>query len=204
MLLKHAFGLSTWSHHGDADRHAFGSDGLAQLVGHQYAGVEGEDLVLDLKDREGFHIVKTHDHPPTDDPCIFVVRDGRAAVVSYWHFLQDFYASDLTLEAVINGGVFAGSWSDHYIAWQPKIRPHTLLLRYEDITADPEQAVKAIASFIGVPPCGTLGHDFTNLRRMNGKFFRSGSNARNILELAGHEEIFMRQHGRVMQDLGYC
>ncbi|MDR6481601.1 UNVERIFIED_ORG: hypothetical protein ABIC72_002667 [Burkholderia sp. 1988] len=162
-----------------------------------------KELVSAAKSDRSTCIVKTHEHPITDDPCIFVVRDGRSSIVSYFHFLNEIARTPVSLEQVIKGEVFAGSWSDHYIAWQPKIRAHTLLLRYEMIVADPNRAIRAISSFLRIKPSDDFCVPFEALRSINSKFFRSGNDEKNIRELDDLGSLFWNHHRPVMLDLGY-
>jgi len=203
MLLSKAFGLETYSLHGDNDPEAFGSEQITRLVGHRNTRMSPEELVSAAKSDGVTCIVKTHEHPITNDPCIFVVRDGRSSIVSYFHFLNEIARTPVSLEQVIKGEVFAGSWSEHYIAWQPKIRAHTLLLRYEMIVADPRRAISEISSFLRINPSNDFCMPFETLRSINSKFFRSGSDEKNIRELDGLRNFFWNHHGPVMLDLGY-
>src|SRR3546814_7459149 len=68
--------------------------------------------------------------PPTDDaPAIYVVRDGRSSIVSYWHYLQTFGNYQVDLKDVVLGNVPFGSWSEHVERWSPDRRRATLLLQ---------------------------------------------------------------------------
>lgn len=67
---------------------------------------------------------------------------------------------------MIEGRVFAGSWSDHFAAWQPTWRPHTLLLRYEKITAHPEEAVAQLGDFLQLRPLAGRIPEFEELRQL--------------------------------------
>ena len=203
ILLSQAFGIGTFSLHGDSDPESFASERVTKLVGHKDANQPSSELVAAAKISTDTRIVKTHEHPLTDDPCIFVVRDGRSAIVSYCHFLNEIANIPVTPDQVIRGEIFAGSWSDHYVAWQPKYRPHTLLLRYELIVADPGDAIRQISSFLRLPPIKDFSIDFEALNSLNPKFFRSGSNEANIAEMGDHSELFWQIHRPVMSDLAY-
>ena len=36
------------------------------------------------------NVIKTHDYPEEDCPAIYLVRDGRAGIVSYFHYYKNF------------------------------------------------------------------------------------------------------------------
>ncbi|WP_072436173.1 MULTISPECIES: sulfotransferase domain-containing protein [Burkholderia] len=203
ILLSQVFGLGAFSLHGDNDPQSFGSPALTELVGHRTGGSSKDRIISEAQRSAELNIVKTHEHPLTDDPCIFIVRDGRSSVVSYWHFLREIAGIDIALEQVVCGNCFAGSWSDHYVAWQPKLRPHTLLLRYEEIVKDPGRTVAALSDFLRIQPHKNFDLTFEGLKGLNPKFFRSGSDQNNIAELAEHADLFWTHHGHVMGDLLY-
>jgi hypothetical protein len=204
MLLKAGFDLESTSLHGDADARSFGSDAVTALVGHVEAtGSRAQAIAAAQADPGRLRIIKTHEGPATNDPAIFVVRDGRSAVVSYYHFLNDVEGIPTRLTDVVEGRVFAGSWSDHYIAWQPAYRPHTLLLRYEEITRDPAGTIAQLASFLRITALGTEAPGFATLKLLNPRFFRAGNDARNLAEMSPYEELFRSHHQPVMNVLGY-
>ena len=148
-------------------------------------------------------LMKTHDHPTDDAPAIVSVRDGRASVVSYWHFLGD-YSEPVDLRNVISGSVGFGSWSDHVRAWNPETRPDTLRLRFEEFSVDPEVAIEALATFLNLRPLRRFDKTFDDLQMVDAKFFRSGDNAANIRELSGDNlALFTEVHGPTMRHLGY-
>ena len=202
-MLHQAFGLKSYSLHGRGDPDAFGSPALAAEIGHIDTDMTPEQLVDWARQDAGLHVIKTHEPPLNDDPAIYILRDGRSSVVSYWHFIRDIVGSPVTLEQVILGEVFAGKWSDHYRAWQPKIRPTTLLLRYEDITASRDAALTALSSFLRMPIQARTNIDFGELHGRNPKFFRSANDERNRRELVPFDDLFASENGDVMSYAGY-
>lgn len=158
------------------------------------------------------NIVKTHDLPADDRPAIYIVRDGRAAVVSYWHYLQHYaprtglrrILRPRTLDRVIRGKVQFGSWSNHLRAWHPSDRPDTLLLRFEEVAADPNAAAKKIGDFLGLSAPRPFLPTFREMNAAEPAFFRSGDDGRNIAEMsASSRRLFNRLHGTMMARYGY-
>lgn len=204
MLLKAGLDLDSMSLHRDADPRAFGSDAVTALVGHvETTGSRAEIIAAAQADPGRVCIVKTHEAPETGDPAIFVVRDGRSAVISYYHFLNDVERVPTRLADVVEGRVFAGSWSDHYIAWQPAYRPHTLLLRYEEIVRDPAGTIAQLASFLRIPALSSEVPGFASMKLLNPRFFRAGDDADNLAQMSPYEELFRSRHQPVMNVLGY-
>lgn len=149
-------------------------------------------------------LVKTHDLPEDDSPAIYIVRDGRPAINSYFHFNQTFEpTSALTLTETIAGGGF-GSWSAHYRGWQPQQRPRTLFLRYEDLVLRPEAVIPRLAEFLQREPMGGRVPTFAELRAKDPKFFRRGQNQDFLNEWSPTQiSLFNTLHGEVMTELGY-
>ena len=158
------------------------------------------------------NVVKTHDPPVDDGKAIYIVRDGRSAVVSYWRYLQHYkprkglrgLLRPLTLARVVRGNVMFGSWSSHLQIWNPIERPNTLLLRYERVATDPNHAAEAIGVFLGLPRPREVVLSFRELQETEPAFFRSGDDRRNIAEMSmSDRRLFDRIHGAAMARYGY-
>ena len=163
--------------------------------------------------------IKTHDAPQDADPAIYVVRDGRASVVSYWHHLNTLgrppwelrhllkpwkRPRPWTLADVIRGKTRFGSWSGHIEAWDPLARSNTLLVRYEDMTARPDETAARMADFLSVPVAARFDLDFKTMHAAEPKFFRRGDNEASIDEFDSDDAaLFERLHGEAMRALGY-
>lgn len=149
--------------------------------------------------------VKTHGPPTDDSRALYIVRDGRAAVMSYFHFLRHYNgASALSVADVVRGAGGFGSWSEHLQAWLPHRRADTLLLRYEDLVGRPQVTIDAIARFIGRPPVAAWSNPFEQLNQLVPNFFRHGSDERNVAELTRADlSVFWEHHGEWMKRLGY-
>jgi sulfotransferase family protein len=149
--------------------------------------------------------IKTHDAPSDDGQAIYVVRDPRAALVSYAQFLREENPQlGATVEDTVGGRVGFGSWSAHLDAWQPDRRPKTLLLRYEDMMERPHVAIATLARFLGVPPLRPWRNNFAVLRRLRPDLYRVGSNERNIGELTSAQLALIHEmHEPWMRRLGY-
>jgi hypothetical protein len=129
---------------------------------------------------------KTHSLPNPDDrrPAVYLVRDGRDALVSYAHFTlaygqaagpatpERFRAAlrDLILEA--NSAY--GTWAQNADAWAA--RPATAVVRYEDLVADPCGQADRAAAAIGLDARPVSDHipAFGELKEADGTFFRRG------------------------------
>lgn len=150
------------------------------------------------------HFVKTHEHPEDDQSAIVIVRDPRATIVSYWHFLNEISGQSISLEAVAKGLCACGDWSAFYSAWQPEKRANTLLLRYEELLTDPTKGIEKISGFTGLKPSGQWSGEISRFQAVDPVFFRAGNNQANISELSPQlEEFILTRCEPMMAKLGY-
>lgn len=105
-------------------------------------------------------VLKSHEvFSPAYPRVIYVVRDPRDVVVSFFHYQRKFRQIDDALslddftERFIDGRVGAfGSWGEHIGCWvgAREADPRFLLVRYEDLSADPAAQLRRIVGFMGV------------------------------------------------------
>lgn len=85
---------------------------------------------------------------------IYVVRDGRAAMYSYWRFRRELRLSkpwSFSRFLRWGGRLYPGvSWSDHVRSWM-SARPGVdiLWVRYEDMLSDPRGVLTRVSAFLG-------------------------------------------------------
>ena len=203
-MIKQMFGLETHSRYNDSGDIGAQPE-VAKAVGH--ANFEGgwDDFYEQARQSAKITFVKTHDPPIDTGRAIYIVRDGRAAMVSFLHLQREFRRrDDIDLPKVMKGEVPFGSWSQHLSDWNPLERPDTLLLRFEDLVGDPRQSADRIGDFIGIKPTATWSNELDKLRALLPGFFRQGSDAANFEELSGDaEDLFWNLHGPWMQRMGY-
>jgi hypothetical protein len=113
-------------------RHIFGLRCLSLYDEHPKTAIPLDELDR-LRASSRRILVKTHGGPLDESPSIYVIRDGRVAIDSYYHYLRQEVGSPLPVEKIIAGPIPTLSWSAHYHAWDPVRRPNTLILKYEDI-----------------------------------------------------------------------
>lgn len=203
-LLNRSFGIRTFSLYDDLSD--IGADpSLANLVGHRSHGMAQQDFVAFARTKPHRFFVKTHGRPEDDDAkAIYVVRDGRAAVVSHFHFVRDILKWDVSLAQIVKGEIWGGGWSDNVRAWVFSNRPNMLVLRFEDLIAREAESSERIADFIELPIRAHPSIDFSELHAAAPVFFRKGSNEANIAELdATCVGLFWSLHGETMVRLGY-
>lgn len=205
-ILYHAFGINTYSLYDD--KGDIGSRrALRETVGHASHFLDQQEFYAQASTSSETYFVKTHDAPQDDAKAIYVVRDGRAAAVSYFHYLKNFSpenSSRLLLKDVILGNCNFGSWSEHFLAWSPQQRPNTLLINFDDITDRPARVVESVANFIDKQPSSMDLPGFKDLQKADPAFFRSGNDASNIAEMENDDLcLFWVLHRDLMKTLGY-
>jgi hypothetical protein len=160
---------------------------------------------------------KTHGLPGDDaDPAIYIVRDGRDALVSHAHFILAFNRKAPTpvatperfrntlRELIVGGASASGSWGKHVETWLT--RANTAMVRYEDLVADPTAAADRALASIGLrlTPIADAITPFEELRNVDPKFFRRGGVGAHLDEFPPDLlDLFWNTYGETMTRLGY-
>lgn len=190
-VLYRCFGMRSASIY----RHDLGGrEGIEQLAGHIEHAPDGR---LDFGDQP-MQLIKTHAPPFDERPAIYVVRDGRDAVVSLYHFLHERH----TLDELVEGNNHFGSWADHLIAWEPQTRPNTLLLRYEELVNDLGLCIEEIAEFLKLTPVASSMPPRDELAQLDGRWIRP-ENAKRVTLDGPVLQHFWEVNGAAMQAFGY-
>lgn len=149
-------------------------------------------------------ITKTHHVPDDDQKYIYVVRDGKSALLSYFHYLRDFGGTKLSIEDVIVGNAPCGSWSDHVKSSTSELRADNfLLLRFEEVIRSPSIEVEKLAHFLEQSPRRQFERTFEEMHDADPKFFRLGRDRAEEFT-AVQSKLFEHHHGAVMRELGYA
>ena len=205
LMLKRVWDIQTCSMYDDRDDIG-GNPAIAEQIGHRFLGSRFDEAYRSMRNSAELFCVKTHDIPIDQGKCIYIVRDGRRASDSYWHYQRDFgpLQNAATLAEVLIGFTPYGSWSDHLDAWEPLERPDTLVLRYEKLISEPEEQIDRIADFLEIRPLHAWKNDFQTLQRLEPRFFRHGSDAQSVAFEDAEESLFWLMHGAWMTRLGYA
>lgn len=201
IVLNCCFGLTSQSIYSDAE---FRSEAVRNVVGHEPVGADPNAFIRKaIREARGLY-VKTHELPGKDShPAIYIVRDGRSSIISHYHFAKDVLRRDVTLAEIVEGKL-GPSWSFHVSSWAFSQRPHTLVVRFEDLVSADPRTLESIAAFIRRPILRELSVSFDQLRVLDPYFFRSGSDRANLAELdLSTMELFSKIHGDTLRQLGY-
>ena len=201
MVLKHCFGVPSYSLYSDQE---FPLSAVQEIVGEKPLGNDPQKFLSKSRAEGAVACVKTHELPgPDRHRAIYIVRDGRAALVSHYHYFRDVLGLRVTLEEVIRAEIFT-SWSTHVTAWMLSGRSDVLVVRFESLVCAQPETLSAIGRFLGVGCRKPFTTSFSALHALMPKFFRSGSNISNIAEMTDSElALFKQLHGKVSEMVGY-
>ena len=171
-----------------------GNKALEDYVGH----IEHDSSGRIFFPKNAPHPVTTHQYPGGRERAIYVIRDGRAVVISLWNF----YHRVCSLDDIIEGRIGFGTWSAHMRAWDPLRRPGTLLLRYEDMLEDLPRVLICIHEFLRRPILSTRIPDRSLIAGSDGRWVRPEDSLREGLSPAQLER-FMEINGETMAAYGY-
>lgn len=107
-------------------------------------------------------LIKSHEYfDPRYKKVIYIVRDPRDVAVSYYYFylmqrfMQDEYPIGRFVQQLVRGEIDPeyASWGEHASGWLATRhgRADFLLLRYEDLRANPAQELASVANFLEIP-----------------------------------------------------
>lgn len=106
--------------------------------------------------RPGPMMAKSHAPPSVPVPArvVYLVRDGRAALLSYYRYLQQRGRPTPPHP----DGMLAGfecwpcPWADHVAGWLHRVESDdaSAVVRYEDLVADPAAALRGVSSLAGL------------------------------------------------------
>ena len=97
---------------------------------------------------------KTHMRPrPEYRRVVYLIRDGRDAIISYWHYLSARRKRPIDLRKLVANKVrtSGGLWHKHVEAWlENPYSADLIVLKYEDLQRDPLPALERFCAFAGV------------------------------------------------------
>jgi hypothetical protein len=202
-MMQQVFGLKSYSAYDDADSVGLLPE-IREKTGHAFLGESFDAFYKRNRSSGEVFLVKTH-HPPVDaERAIYIVRDGRSAIVSRYNLLVNLRRrTDVSIADIIRGKVVFGDWSSHLRAWAPLNRPATLLLRYHDLLQRPAEAMDRVAAFIQQTPIRIWENNFEELHRIFPQFFHGGSDEKNLAQMTSQEhQLFWTLHRECMQRYG--
>ncbi len=194
-ILWTCFGLQTGSMYRDDLR---GDLAVSQQVGHFEGAAHGRFSPEFLR----LPLVKTHGWPVDDRKAIYIVRNGRDCCRSLLEFWRAEGDHSINLNDIIAGRHQFGSWSDHFLAWDPERRPNTLFLRFEHLTNDFDGTLEQLSRFLEMRPLRAVPPKPIAARSGGPHWLSPGSTPVRPMT-STQEALFDRHHGAMMARLGY-
>ena len=182
-VLHALYGIPTYSVYDD-------DDPVAQRVGPKLVGYRRKPSDrASMAASSELYFVKTHKRCKGDGyPVIYLVRDGRDAVVSHARLRASLAIGpgapsfEALLRAAItrpyvDGQPSSGTWGGNVLSWLSCTAAPVVLLKYEWLVVDPAEAVKRAVSSL-VPDLAPNGDavvpSFEALHEIDRTFFRRG------------------------------
>jgi len=191
-ILWHCFGLRSASVY---PRDLGGNRRLEEYVGHiEHDGPDGR-IVFPKNNPTLF---KTHEHATDHSPAIYVIRDGRAVMISLWKF----YKGEIPLETFMTGQYRFGKWSSHVQSWMPDERANTLTLKYEQMRSDLPGTLQQISGFLERDIIKQSIPDRNTIASAAGKWVRKKSDWRTEFPEDLLED-FNARNGDLLSKMGY-
>jgi hypothetical protein len=160
-------------------------------------------------------IIKTHEFPTDNSPAIYLLRDGRDALVSYaWYSLSEtgkgiesvtssLFQNKLE-ELIMSDGAF-GEWGRHVLAWIS--RPQTIVIPFEKLITAPVEIVTESLRTVGFDVKQTDSSHvprFEELNAANPRIYRKGQIGGWKSDMPPHlHRLFWERHGEAMRAAGY-
>lgn len=99
------------------------------------------------------HYFNSHELPrPEFKNVIYIIRDGRAAVKSFYHMQRNMGVKVDLDELYLNGGkTFRGTWNEHVKIWtENPFNANILFVKYEDLISDKTNEIRRICEFLNL------------------------------------------------------
>lgn len=207
ILLRNRYGIPSY------DQECPGDQETATLRNTKYARANYRDP--EPKPVTG---LKTHKPPEPGDtrPAVYIVRDGRDALVSYAHFAMSFvYKNDPTSvtpevirntirDMILEPNSLYKRWGENVEAWAA--RKNTTVFLFEDLIANPARVADRAMAALGVklPLLSEEIPTFTELKSVDPGFFRKGQKG-EWHEVFTPElyDLFWQHNGKTMLRFGY-
>jgi hypothetical protein len=97
---------------------------------------------------------KTHHLPrPEYRRVIYLLRDGRDVMVSYYHHLRALNGDAVDFAEIVRTGrhLIPSKWHDHVNAWRSNpFGAEILTVRYEDLLEEPVSQLRRVCDFAGI------------------------------------------------------
>lgn len=149
------------------------------------------------------YFVKTHSCNYAEDKAIYILRDGRRSIYSYYKWFKSYFPDEQrTLLEIIFGVDSFHSWSEHIEYWLP-VNGDRLILSYNDLQSQQTDFLERISAFIEKPIIKDWKNNKVVTNTTGG--FREGKTAWTGEPEWGdlEDKLFWLIHGKTMRSHGF-
>jgi hypothetical protein len=203
-ICKHCFNMYSYADEPVHFKNDFRDN--PDLVGHIEHKGPWQEIYKDAQKSSNTVLVKTHLPPVDNQPFIYIIRDGRAAISSYKRFHKNYNNLEVSLVKLILGIDAYGGWTEHYYKWNHRGLDRRLILRFEDLTNISDDMISQIADFIGYKESiRPWRNPLDNLKKTEPNFFAAHESGfiPDIHWSDAVEYLFNMIHGELMLQLKY-
>lgn len=145
------------------------------------------------------HFIKTHELPIDGNPALFVVRDGRDAMVALSRFWR------LPIRNLIVGqNCTFGGWSEFIRGWDPMNRPGTTLIRFEDMVERPMEVARSLRELFQLPVPQVFEDRYAANQKVHPQLYNGRIGIWRDAMRPDDLDLFWKCHGPMMEELGYA
>jgi hypothetical protein len=168
-----------------------------------------------MADSNEMHLVKTHEMPQDTRPAIYLVRDGRDALVSLtWFNLANPDEPNPQIgkeqfQEALKKQILSksyGGWSANVLAWSRR-KEQTAILKFEELVSQPEQSIPRVLEELDFKNLASTGKSvptFDRLHNSNPHLFRKGKVGGWKADMTDElHKLFWKKHGAAMDAIGY-
>ena len=171
--------------------------------------------IHELPERDGGPARRNGAEAIDESPAIYIVRDGRDAILSFAHYLRDVRGRPklqaMTLEEVVGRLIRRespyGGWSGNVGAWRRRSAP-TAIVRFEQLVEDPLAALAQATAALDLglrEPRDVLPFEILRAGTPNPKIMRRGKSGTWKSEFPPELlDEFWTRHGAEMDAFGYA
>lgn len=213
MLLFYKYGIPTTSIYNEPDLVEIGA---TEAVGHYSL----PKPIPELANENKMYIIKTHELPTDNYPTIYLVRDGRDALVSHARYFQKFYGKATNpvrklkqlvgwenFNRTLRNIILTSNWSTHIVEWTSRSDQQVFIVPYEKLCSDPDFWLDQAITSLQLPIQKGEEQEMPNFEELKEKwpqFFRKGKISSWKEEMPKHlHELFWKHHEQGMKVLGY-
>lgn len=170
---------------------------------------------------------KSHHLPrPEYRKVIYLLRDGRDVMVSYYHYNKAIYGDSADMDLMIESGqfLFPCQWQEHVRQWRKNAYGADMItVKYEDLLHDPWPELEKVCRFVGLersPATLRTVYDQCSFKALRRKeqtaglddptwprdkaFFRRGKHGSHKDEMSARSlRKFLAVAGKTLRECGY-